>query len=55
MTRWLDVRDVVLLCGVLLLAGGCGWIYAPLGAIVPGAIFVWMALAPGHRKSRGDS
>lgn len=48
----LDVRDIVLFIGIVLLAGGCGWIYLPLAAIVPGLICVWQALAPPRSTKR---
>jgi hypothetical protein len=38
--------DVVFLGGLLLIAGGCGWIYGPAGMIVGGAAFsliAWLA------------
>ena len=53
-----DEGDVVLGVGVLLLSGGAGWVYPPLGLIVPGVVLTYLALfwarpnRPSTRKER---
>lgn len=39
-----DKRDLTLVAGVFLLGLGAGFIYAPLGLAVPGAILVAVAV-----------
>lgn len=50
-----DERDLVLLVGLLLLGAGCGWIFLPLGLLVPGLVLVLVALWPGPRSARPHS
>lgn len=47
----LDERDAVLGIGVLLLSGGCGWVYPPMGLIVPGVVLTYLALFHGRRAA----
>lgn len=47
-----DERDVVLGAGLLLLSVGSGWVFLPLGLIVPGAVLTVLAVVwarPPHR------
>lgn len=42
----IDVRDVVLLAGLLLAAAGLYQVYVPLAFVVPGAILTYIAIRP---------
>lgn len=41
----LEARDILGLAGIVLLGLGCGFVWAPLGLIVPGGILVYLAIA----------
>lgn len=46
-----DEGDAVLAVGVLLLSGGAGWVYPPMGLIVPGVVLTYLALFWGRRPA----
>jgi len=49
-TAGVDLQDVCLLGGLTLCSVGSYWVYPPAGLIVPGTVFLWLALAPAQRR-----
>lgn len=43
-----NVRELVFLIGLVLLAGGLLLVYAPAALIVPGTILVWLSIPPSR-------
>lgn len=41
-----DARDLTLAAGLALAAWGAAQYSAPLGALVPGAVLLWLAIGP---------
>jgi len=58
-----DVGDVTLVIGLVLLGRGCWLLHPAAGCIVPGAILVWWALpqrpafvepSPANKRPKGE-
>lgn len=41
-----NVREVIFLVGLSLIAGGLALVFVPVALIVPGSILVWLAIPP---------
>jgi hypothetical protein len=46
-----NVRELVFLVGLALLAGGLALVSIPAALIVPGSLLVWLAIPPREKKT----
>jgi hypothetical protein len=46
-----NVRETILILGLLLVSGGLALIYLPAALIAPGLVLVWLAIPPRGQKT----
>jgi hypothetical protein len=51
--KWLDLSDLLVLLGLVLLGIGLWWVWPPLGLIVPGAVLLIVGLVTAMWRRPG--